>query len=204
MEYIVGKPKFKIAIANVSWAIFISLLIIITDYAIGGVNGMKFSPVQITCIFIIIIALGIALPGISYCQLMWKVDEERISYTYHATMLDKIKSFYRHIFKTHKIKYQISIYLSQIDYIRVTYARQLRGPYATYGYDVLFKVYTLDGSMFIFDALVTRDRKAFNDAVDFIKSKGIQFEDEYHILDELKKDKPIAYYLEYLEETKHD
>lgn len=202
MEHIVGKPKFKTAIiyitVTIAWSLFL--------FAFGSSFGLEvksvLSPMQIFSIFLIVISLLIVLPGISYCQLMWKVDDQMIRYTYHGTMIDKIISFYRHIFKTKRLIYQISIYLDQIDYIRVTYVKQLRGPFSLYGYDVLFKIHTLDGSIFTFDALVTTDRESFNNAVSFIKSKGIYFEDQYHILDELQHSRPISYYLDKLEKEK--
>lgn len=34
------------------------------------------------------------------------------------------------------------------------------------------------------------------DAIEFLKSKGIIFKDRYHILDQLDKKEPLAYYLE--------
>ena len=36
----------------------------------------------------------------------------------------------------------------------------------------------------------------FIDAIEFLKSKGIIFKDRYHILDQLDKKEPLAYYLE--------
>ena len=34
------------------------------------------------------------------------------------------------------------------------------------------------------------------DAIEFLKEKGIIFKDRYHILDQLDKKEPLAYYLE--------
>ena len=44
--------------------------------------------------------------------------------------------------------------------------------------------------------IVTRKRKEVIDAIEFLKEKGIIFKDRYHILDQLDKKEPLAYYLE--------
>lgn len=187
MEHRVGKPKFKSAIfvsgLTIVWAVFLSIM--------SPYEGMK-----VFSIFLILVTLFVVLPGMSYCQLMWRVDEHVLQYTYHDHYYDKIISFYRHIFLNHRLEYQMTIYLSQIDYIVVTYAGIPRGPFGGVGYDILFEVHMLDGSLLTFESLVTMQRKRFIDAVAFMKEQGIVFEDKYHILLELKKDRPIAYYLE--------
>ena len=53
-----------------------------------------------------------------------------------------------------------------------------------------------DGSSFSFQPIVTRKRKEVIDAIEFLKEKGIIFKDRYHILDQLDKKEPLAYYLE--------
>mgnify|MGYP000260310623 CR=1 FL=1 len=40
------------------------------------------------------------------------------------------------------------------------------------------------------------DIMAIEDAIEFLKEKGIIFKDRYHILDQLDKKEPLAYYLE--------
>ena len=187
MEYIVGKPLFKTAITKgigyLLWAAFL--------FFFGYFEGLKIFAVVLALIVVIIV-----VPGIAYSRLMWKVDKQYLRCTYHDTMGDKIVSFYNHVFKSHNLEYQISILLEQIDYIKVTYVALPKAPYGNLGYDILFKVYTYDGSEFIFEALMTTDREAFNQAVEFMISQGIVFKDKYHILEELKKDVHISYYLE--------
>jgi hypothetical protein len=90
----------------------------------------------------------------------------------------------------------MSVYLNQIDYIEVDFVKALRGPYAQYGYDIIFRVYTHDGSEFRFNVLDASKRKEFNAAVDFLKDKNIEFVDQYNILEQLKNNpNPISYYL---------
>lgn len=187
MQYIVGKPLFKTAffkgLVYIIWAIVL--------FFFGYDDIFK-----IFSIVLIGIVILIVIPGIAYARLMWKVDDQYLKYTYHNTVWDKMLSFYTHIFKTKKLEYQISIYLEQIEYIKVTYVALPKPPYGKLGYDVLFKVYTYDGSEFIFESLVTINKNEFLDAVEFIKSKGILFEDPYSILETLNKDIRLSEYLE--------
>lgn len=186
-EYIVGKPLFKTAITKgigyLLWALFL--------FFFGYVKELK-----IVAVILSVIVVVLVIPGTAYSRIMWKVNSQYLKYTCHETMIDKIISFYRHIFKSHRLDYQISILLQQIDYIKITYVALPKPPYSQLGYDILFKIYTYDGSEFIFEALMTTDKDSFIKAVEFMKEKGIEFRDKYHIVEELKKDTHISYYLE--------
>lgn len=187
MQYTVGKPKFKIAFSKgiiyIIWAVFL--------FFFGYNDAFK-----IFSIFLLGVIIVIVIPGIAYCKLMWKVDDIYLKYTYHHTFLDKIVSFYTHLLKTKQVEYQISIYLAQIDYIKVTYVALPKPPVGKLGYDVLFKVYTYDGSEFVFESYVSMNKNEFLDAVDYMKNKGIIFEDDYNILNIIKSDVRLSKYLE--------
>lgn len=195
MKYIVGKPKIKIAL-------FYSLFIM--WWAIGALYlHSPWMEVRIFGLLLCVITLIIVLPGLSYCQLMWEVDSQMLRYTYYDNIIVKTYSFYRHIFKTKQVAFQVNIRLSQIDYIAVTYAKVPRLPFGAYAYDILFDVHLYDGSIVTFESLVTRKRKEFNQAVEFMKSQNIEFKDRYQILPELYKNVPISYYLENIEKGVH-
>lgn len=192
MEHIVGKPRFKTSLAYCLYATWAAAAIYIANAWEG---------IRVFAIILVIIIYTIILPGMSYSLVMWKVNDDSIRYTYYHSIIDKMKSYYTQILKTHTLDYQISIYLNQIDYIEVDFVKVLRGPYATYGYDIFFRVYTNDGSQFRFNVLDAIDRKAFNSAIDFMKEKNIDFVDQYNILEELKNNpQPISYYLKDIEE----
>ena len=187
MEKTVGKPRFKTSLSYCMWLTLWASAIYIMDAWQG---------IRIFAVALIVIIYTIVLPGMSYSLVMWKVNDKSIMYTYHHTIIDKMISFYKHIFKTKKLEYQMSVYLNQIDYIEVDFVKALRGPYAQYGYDIIFRVYTHDGSEFRFNVLDASKRKEFNAAVDFLKDKNIEFVDQYNILEQLKNNpNPISYYL---------
>lgn len=187
MKYIVGRPKIKTAFTYVLFICAFGVSIFIAD----AWEGM-----QIVGILIILVGILIVFPGISYCELMWKVDQNVLQYTYHDNMLMKISSFFKHLLHTHRLEYQMTIELSQIDYIAITYAKVPRLPYGAIGYDVWFHVHMYDGSIYSFIALTLSGRKDFNQAVDFMKEQGIHFKDGYHILDALHSHEHLSYYLE--------
>lgn len=196
MEYIVGKPKFKSAVSYtlccIAWAIALM--------SFGAWEG-----IEIFSYTLIIISIVLVLPGISYCELMWKVDQNVLQYTYHDTILVKIKSFYRHVFKNHKLEYQMTLNMNQIDYVAVTYAKIPRAPFGTFGYDILFEVHMNDGSVYTFISLPLMGREAFNEAVAFMQKQNIRFIDKYEILKSLHQKETISYYLEQMEkENPHD
>lgn len=188
MKYVVGRPKIKIALLYT---------FVIIGWAIGALYlHSPWVEVRIFGLILCVITLIIVLPGLSYCQLMWEVDSHTLRYTYYDNIIVKMCAFYKHMFKTKQVEFQINIKLSQIDYIAVTYAKIPRFPFGAYAYDILFEVHLYDGSIVTFESLVTRKRKEFNQAVEFMKSQNIEFKDRYHILPELYKNVPISYYLE--------
>ena len=94
MKYIVGRPKIKTAFTYVLFICAFGVSIFIAD----AWEGM-----QIVGILIILVGILIVFPGISYCELMWKVDQNVLQYTYHDNMLMKISSFFKHLLHTHRI-----------------------------------------------------------------------------------------------------
>ena len=187
MEKTVGKPRIKSSLVY---------CLLITIYAALMYIADAWQGIRIFAVALIIVVYTIVLPSMSYSLVMWKVNDKSLMYTYHHTIIDKIISFYKHIFKTKKLEYQMNVYLNQIDYIEVDFVKVLRGPYAQYGYDIIFCVYTNDGSEFRFNVLDASKRREFNAAVDFLKDKNIEFVDQYNILEQLKNNpNPISYYL---------
>lgn len=198
MEYFVGKPRFKLAIGYAIPCLAWTSTLIYFDEVW---KGMK-----IFAIILIIIIFVIVIPGLTYSRIMWKVNENQLSYTYHDNFIDKIVAFYRHVLKDHHLTYQVNLNMSQIDYVNVTYTKVPRFPYGQYGYDILFEIHTFQGSIYTFDILgFSFKKKEANYAIEFMQRQNIRFIDEYHIIEELKKKIPISYYLESLEKrTSHD
>lgn len=194
MEYKVGRPKIIFALLNMSYILFMAYFLMMSA---------PWLALRIFGVILIVIAFTVILPGLVYCQIMWKVDDNKLYYTYYRTFLDKILSFFTFV-KKRKHIYQITINLEQIDFIEVTYSKSARAPFGGIGYDLLFIVHTFDGSLYTFESLVTRNRKDFCNAVEYIQSQGIEFVDSYQILDYLKKGSYLSYYLEELEAKQHD
>lgn len=190
MKYIVGKPKIKTAFLLALCYSSLGILL----YILSPWQGMNW-----ICAIIIFVSIFVVLPETAYCELMWKVDEKKLQYTYHATLIHKVIAFYRHLLRTHRLEYQITIQMNQIEYIAVTYAKVPRLPYGAYGYDVWFHIHMYDGSIFSFISLTLSGKKDFNKAIDFMKNQGIYFKDGYHILDALHSKEHLSYYLERLE-----
>lgn len=158
-------------------------------------QGMKW----ISSIIIIFVSIFVVLPESAYCEFMWKVDKKTLQYTYHATIIHKIQAFYRYLLRTHRLEYQITIQMNQIEYIAVTYAKVPRLPYGAYGYDVWFRIHMYDGSIFSFILLTLSGKEDFNRAIDFMKNQVIYFKDGYYILDALYFKEHLSSYLERLE-----
>ena len=119
----------------------------------------------------------------AFCNNIWEVDEHYLKYTFYDNVVEKSRAFFHSLF-TRNIDYQMKIKLDKIMCIQVTYEAVPMLFYGTNGYNVIFKVLMKDGSSFSFQPIVTRKRK------------GIIFKDRYHILDQLDKKEPLAYYLE--------
>lgn len=192
----VGKPKLITALIMttivISWALFL--------FFYSPIIYMKqFS------IILFLISIFIILPGITYPHLIWKVDDKTLQYTYYKNHLNKIIAFFNQYLLHKSVDYNIKIKLSAIQYIKVTYVAMPRAFLWGVGYDVLFKVKTKDNSVYVFKALVFGyQRDNFNRAVEFIKSKGIYFVDEYDILEQLKvSPENICYYLEKIDKEKN-
>lgn len=200
MEFIIGKPKFKTTISYVCYTTFAVVSIV---WVCKELQSPLFECGLAIFVIYAILTIMFVIPNLAYSKLMWKINDESIQYTYYETVIDKMRIFYKHILKNHKLEYQVNIKLNQIEHIGIVYSKSPRFPYGQYGYDIKFKVHMKDGTIFTFISLVTRDRKTFLKAIEFMKMKGINFIDKYHIQDELKKNRPIAVYLDELEK-KHD
>lgn len=194
MERKVGQPKLKSALAY-------TFVIFIFSYFLYDANAWQ--GIRLFAIILDVILIGIVIPGIAYCQVMWKVDKNKLYYTYHYSFIDKIMGFYQFLWHRKHV-YQMMLNLDQIDYIKVTYQKVNRAPFGTYGYDLLFVVNMYDGSTYTFESLVTRDRETFCQAVEYLKNHGIQFKDSLKILDYLNTGGYLSYYLEKLEADQDD
>lgn len=197
MEYIVGKPRFKIALSYAFVCIVWSIVLAIANAWQG---------IRIFSLVLIIVVILIVVPGLSYSRIIWKVNQEQLCYTYHDTFFIKVCAFFKHILIDHHLTYQINLNLNQIEYITITYATLPRGPFNTYGYDILFEIHMYSGSTYTFDIFgLSLKSKDIIEAIDFMQNQGIRFVDKYCIIEALKKDTPISYYLESLQRgKKHD
>ena len=197
MEYIVGKPKLKTALTYAALCI---------AWAIALFVANAWQGIRVFVIIMMMIVIIVVIPGIAYSRIMWKVDEQQLCYTYHETFVMKIICFYRHLLIDHHLSYQMRLNLNQIDHIAVTYAAIPRMPFGAYGYDILFEIHTYSGSLYTFDILgFGLDKKDALDAIAYMQKQKMRFVDRYHILDALKKEIPISYYLEKVDkENSHD
>ena len=175
MKYKVGKPHYKLSFIYSFIIIFWAVFLIIYS---------PFSGMNICGFMLIFLIIFIFLPSMAFCNNIWEVDEHYLKYTFYDSLF------------TRNIDYQMKIKLDKIMCIQVTYEAVPMLFYGTNGYNVIFKVLMKDGSSFSFQPIVTRKRKEVIDAIEFLKSKGIIFKDCYHILDQLDKKEPLAYYLE--------
>lgn len=194
MERKVGKPKLKTALLYALCVLWFAWFLFSAD---------AWPLMRVAAVILVIIVIGIVIPGIVYCQVMWKVDNEKLYYTYYRTFFSKIRGFYTFLYHRKHV-YQIVLNLEQIDFIHVTYQKVERAPYGGYGYDLLFEVHMFDGSIYIFESLVTRNRQSFCEAISFMKEKGIVFKDSLKILDYLYSGEYLSYYLEKVEDKHND
>ena len=170
MKYKVGKPHYKLSFIYSFIIIFWAVFLIIYS---------PFSGLNICGFMLIFLIIFIFLPSMAFCN----------------NVIDKSQAFFKTIF-TRNMEYQMKIKLDKIISIQVSYEAVPMLFYGTNGYNVIFKVLMKDGSSFSFQPIVTRKRKEVIDAIEFLKAKGIIFKDRYHILDQLDKKEPLAYYLE--------
>ena len=163
-------------------------------------------------IVLIIILLSIyilVLPGLTFTNTMWEVDENSLKYIYFDKNLDKTKFLYSFLFKNKYPRYQINLKLSQIDFVQISYYRYSFYP-SRYlidgsGYKIVFKFNMLDGSQYIIENLVSSDKETFSKGIELMKKNGVRFVDSYHLLDIICSNKNLDQYIVAIEkEKKHD
>lgn len=163
-------------------------------------------------IVLIIILLSIyilVLPGLTFTNTMWEVDENSLKYIYFDKNLDKTKFLYSFLFRNKYPRYQINLKLSQIDFVQISYYRYSFYP-SRYlidgsGYKIVFKFNMLDGSQYIIENFVSHDRDSFNKGIELMKKCGVRFIDPYHLLEALCSNKDINQHIALIEkEKKHD
>ena len=142
-------------------------------------------------------------------DFMWEVDEYYFRFTTFERLLDKTRLYYSQFLKNNISQYQMSLRMSQIDFIQVTYYQNSFYPskylYGGSGYKVVFKFYMLDGSQYIFENFIGKDRDGFHAGIQFMKKYGIQFVDRYKIIEAYKDNKNMQEYLARIEKEKdHD
>ena len=129
-------------------------------------------------IVLIIILLSIyilVLPGLTFTNTMWEVDENSLKYIYFDHNLDKTKYLYSFLFRNKYPRYQINLKLSQIDFVQISYYHYSFYP-SKYlvdgsGYKIVFKFNMLDGSQYIIENFVSHDRKSFKQGIELMKNK---------------------------------
>ena len=163
-------------------------------------------------IVLIIILLSIyilVLPGLTFTNTMWEVDENSLKYIYFDHNLDKTKYLYSFLFRNKYPRYQINLKLSQIDFVQISYYRYSFYP-SKYlvngsGNKIVFKFNMLDGSQYIIENLVSSDKETFSKGIELMKKKGVRFVDSYHLLDIICSNKNLDQYIVAIEkEKKHD
>lgn len=163
-------------------------------------------------IVLIIILLSIyilVLPGLTFTNTMWKVDENSLKYIYFDHNLDKTKYLYSFLFRNKYPRYQINLKLSQIDFVQISYYHYSFYP-SKYlvdgsGYKIVFKFNMLDGSQYIIENFVSHDRKSFKQGIELMKKQGVRFVDPYHLLKALCSNKDINQHIALIEKEKnHD
>ena len=163
-------------------------------------------------IVLIIILLSIyilVLPGLTFTNTMWEVDENSLKYIYFDKNLDKTKFLYSFLFRNKYPRYQINLKLSQIDFVQISYYRYSFYP-SRYlidgsGYKIVFKFNMLDGSQYIIENFVSHDRKSFKQGIELMKKQGVRFVDPYHLLKALCSNKDINQHIALIEKEKnHD
>ena len=83
MEYEVGKPRFKLALSYAIGWIILNIWLIMAILFVDEDNTRYF--IASIFLFILLCAIFISIPGISYCQLMWKVNSQQLKYTYNVS-----------------------------------------------------------------------------------------------------------------------
>ena len=163
-------------------------------------------------IVLIIILLSIyilVLPGLTFTNTMWEVDENSLKYIYFDHNLDKTKYLYSFLFRNKYPRYQINLKLSQIDFVQISYYRYSFYP-SKYlvngsGNKIVFKFNMLDGSQYIIENLVSSDKETFSKGIELMKKNGVRFVDSYHLLDIICSNKNLDQYIVAIEkEKKHD
>ena len=163
-------------------------------------------------IVLIIILLSIyilVLPGLTFTNTMWEVDENSLKYIYFDKNLDKTKFLYSFLFRNKYPRYQINLKLSQIDFVQISYYRYSFYP-SKYlvngsGNKIVFKFNMLDGSQYIIENLVSSDKETFSKGIELMKKNGVRFVDSYHLLDIICSNKNLDQYIVAIEkEKKHD
>lgn len=163
-------------------------------------------------IVLMIILLSIyilVLPGLTFTNTMWEVDENSLKYIYFDKNLDKTKFLYSFLFRNKYPRYQINLKLSQIDFVQISYYRYSFYP-SRYlidgsGYKIVFKFNMLDGSQYIIENFVSHDRDSFNQGIELMKKQGVHFVDPYHLLKALCSNKDINQHIALIEKEKnHD
>lgn len=212
MKVTVGKANKKrvrkyLLILFVFMSLLFSPFLIVSIYYINDLT-FTLSGLFLTMIIIFIVAVFV-IPGIAFMDFMWEVDEHYFRFTTFESMMDKTRLYYSRFLKSNFSQYQMSLKMSQIDFIQVTYYQQSFYPskylYGGAGYKVVFKFHMLDGSQYLFENFVGSDEEVFNAGIQFMKNYGIQFVDRYKILNVYKEHKNIQHYLASIEkENDHD
>lgn len=152
-------------------------------------------------VFLIILIL--VIPGLSYMDFMWEVDENEFRYMSFSHIFDKTKLYYQQLFHKKDTHYDMSLKMKQIDFIQVTYYRYSFYPskYLFYGsgYKIVFKFNMLDGSQYVFDNVIGQDRECFFKAIGLMRKCGIHFVDQHKILQAYQNKENLHEYLSYID-----
>lgn len=189
MKFIVGKPSYKSAIIYSIITILFGLLLISR-----GVLPL----LDIIGYLLFTTTFLIVLPGISYDRLLWKVEENTLSFTEYPHCYEKTIWFYKRLFGITKTLYQNVVYLDHIDYIHITWENVPMFFFGLVGHPIIFKIHTRDGSVIKMNSLTVSDTTAYIKAVHYMKSIGIRFVDKHNLLEAIEN--PNIQVSEYIDE----
>lgn len=141
-------------------------------------------------------------PGLYYLSEIWEVDENYFRHIVFNNYLEKCRMFYQRDF----YPFQLTLKLKNIDYVIVTYYCRVHYPYqflvSEAGYPIIIRFCMIDGSEYIFEKMLSDDRKTTMAAFRQMTKKGVRIIDKNKILAAYQKGENLQKYLTAIEKGK--